>query len=173
MDIDTLRDLVTAFTYKQSLDRNFYWKKETEKIIEVSIFDYSLISDDKDNYTSGLDPEEEREVKEAIIAHEKNRNTHITIPRIEIKDRIALMQSYISQILDREDRIALEQNLNDIIQLSKGDMQVVKKGFRPGFAFDDLVYKNEKLKQSWYDYYYPIVKDKALSWLIEINNAGT
>ena len=67
IDEQTYKDLITAFSYKLTMETNFYWKKATNRLVEVSIFDYSLISECKDGYNSGLDPEEEREVKEAII----------------------------------------------------------------------------------------------------------
>ncbi len=170
IDEQTYRDLITAFSFKLTMETNFYWKKATKRLVEVSIFDYSLISDCKDNYDSGLDQEEEREVKEAIIASEKKRDTHLIIPRLSIDERIEIMNQFISIQTDQTKKQSLQTTLDKIINLQQSNpIDLLKNGFKIGFDLNNMTVKTSELSDTWTEFYRTQTKPYVDKWLKKIN----
>lgn len=170
IDEQTYRDLITAFSYKLTMETNFYWKKANRRLVEVSIFDYSLISDCKDNYDSGLDQEEEREVKEAIIASEKKRDTHLFIPRLSVDERIEIMNNFITIQTDLTKKKSLQTTLNKIIDLQQAKpIDLLKNGFKMGFDLNNLTVNTSELSDIWTEFYRKQTKPHVDKWLTEIN----
>ncbi len=166
----TMENLITAFSYKLTLETNFYWKVATNSLVEVSIFDYALVSECKENYNSGLDKEEEREVKEAIIAIEKKRTTHLFIPRISVDERTEIMNKFILTINDIEQKNVLKQTLNRLIELSGGKpINLIKNGFKIGFDLNDLTLNAKELSPVWSDFCREEIRYKVHNWLNTIN----
>lgn len=88
--------LTSAFAYSfTSMNEVFYLRRRDLKVIGVHIFDHALFSDCKSEYESGLTKEEENDIKEAIIANEKNYDTHILIPRLSKEQRFKIMSEFI------------------------------------------------------------------------------
>ena len=168
----TYRDLITAFSHKLTMETNFYWKKATDRLVEVSVFDYALISGCKDGYDSGLTAEEEREVKEAIIASEKKRDTHLFIPRLTIDERIDIMKRFISAQTDLEQKRSLQITLNKIIDLQASSMvNHIKNGFKVGFDLNNLIVNTSELCDAWTEFYRAQTIPYVDKWLKEINAA--
>ena len=161
-----MEDLVTAFSHKLTMETNFYWKKATKRVVEVSIFDYALISSEKHSYDSGLDADEEREIKEAIIASEKNRDTHLFIPRLSVDERIDLMNEFISAQKDPAQKTTLQNTLNQLIELSQAKpINLLKNGFKMGFDLNDLTLNSKDLTQAWTEFFRAEIKYKVNQWL--------
>ena len=163
----TIDDLITAFSYKLSMDRAFYWKKETNRLVEVSLLDYSLLSECKADYTSGLDQEGEREVKEAIIAITKERNTHLLIPRLTKDERINLMNDFIKVQKSDTIKIALQNTLDELITLSMDKSMIAsfRKGYAFGFDLDNLILHTPELANDWKAFYRSELKQTVEAWL--------
>lgn len=173
IDEHTYQDLVTAFSHKITLETSFYWKKAKRRIVEVSFLDYALISDGRYNYISGLNPEEEREIKEAIIANEKNQNTHLLIPRLSFEDRIEIMNLFIGIQTDAQYKSALQMTLNKIVDLKESKpIDLLKNGFKAGFDLDNLASKTDELKDSWIEFYRAQTKPHVDKWLREIETSS-
>lgn len=73
LDEQTRKDLLAAFTYEINMDQSFYWKLSTQRVIEVSVFDYFLLMEDEEEdehskHNSGLDADGEQELIEAMKA---------------------------------------------------------------------------------------------------------
>jgi hypothetical protein len=170
IDEQTYKDLVTAFSHKLTMETNFYWKKATKRLIEVSILDYALISDCKEGYESGLDPEEEKEVKEAIIANEKKGGTHLLIPRLSIDQRIEIMNHFIRIQADPKQKQILQTTLNKIIDLKQSKpIDLLKNGFKMGFDLNNLTVNLTELLDFWIEFYRTQTKTHVDKWLSEIN----
>src|SRR5690606_20602766 len=98
--------LISAFAYPfASMNETFYVRKKDLKVIGVHIFDHALVSECKSEYDSDLTKEEERDIKEAIIATEKNYETHIFIPRLTKEQRFEIMSDFIDSIKDFKDEL--------------------------------------------------------------------
>jgi hypothetical protein len=100
--VDTDIELLTsAFAYSFALlNEVFYLRKRDLKVVAVYITDYELISECKSTYESGLTQEEERDIKEALIAQEKNYDTHIEIPRLTKEERFEIIEEFIESTPD-------------------------------------------------------------------------
>lgn len=168
-DEQTYKDLITAFSHKLTIETSFYWKKATKRLVEVSVFDYALVSGDKYGYTSGLDPEEEREVKEAIIAKEKNQDTHLQIPRLTVPERIEIMNRFIKIQTDPNQKALLQTTLNKIIELQSNNKELLRKGFKWGFDMDNLIVHTKELSSSWIEFYRNETRFYVDKWLDEVN----
>ncbi len=172
IDEQTYKDLITAFSHKLTMETNFYWKKATRHLVEVSILDYALISDCKDGYESGLDPEEEREVKEAIIASEKKRDTHLFIPRLSVDQRIEIMSHFVRIQTDLKQKQILQTTLNKIIDLKESKpIDLLKNGFKMGFDLNNLTVNTAELLDSWTEFYRTQTIPHVDKWLSEINTS--
>lgn len=170
IDEQTYNDLITAFSHKLTIETNFYWKKATKRLVEVSMLDYALISDFKDGYDSGLDPEEEREVKEAIIASEKKRDTHLFIPRLSIDERIEIMNHFINIQTDLSKKQSLQTTLNKIINLNQSKpFDLLRNGFKMGFDLNNLTVNTVDLIDTWTEFYREHTKPFVDKWIVDIN----
>ncbi|UUC44573.1 hypothetical protein [Flavobacterium cerinum] len=168
---DTYNDLITAFSYKLTLESSFYWKKATNRLVEVFILDYALISDTDEDYNSGLDTEEEQEVKEAIIASEENSDTHLFIPRLSVDERIEIMKHFIQIQTDLNQKQSLENTLTTLINLKKAKpIDLIKNGFEMGFDFNNLTKNTKELTDSWIVFYRSQTKPFVDKWLTAIKN---
>lgn len=168
-DKQTYEDLITAFSHKLTIETNFYWKKTTRRLVEVSILDYFHISDCKDGYDSGLDPEEEREVKEAIIAIEKKRDTHLFVPRLSVDERIEIMKQFINIQTDPTKKQSLQTTLNKIIELKQSKpFDLFKNGFNMGFDLNNLTVNTGEMTDTWTEFYREHTKPFVDKWLVDI-----
>ena len=162
----TVEDLVSAFSHKLTMETDFYWKIKTRRVIEVSMLDYALVSDCIENYESGLDKNEEREIKEAIIAIEKKRNTHLSIPRTSTEERIEIMKKYISSMSNIEQKEILERRLDKLISFKDANMlELFQNGIKVGFDMNNLIIGNEELNESWTFFYRQEIKSNVNIWL--------
>jgi len=174
VDEQTYEDLITAFSHKLTMETNFYWKKSNRRIIEVSILDYALISDFENDYDSGVGPEEEREIKEAIIASEKKRDTHLFIPRLSVDERIKLMAKFISLQTDVRLKNSLQTTFNKIIEFKQSKpIDLLRNGFKMGFDINSLTVNTKELTNSWIEFYRTQIKSHVDKWLDEINASLT
>jgi len=170
IDEQTYQDLITAFSHKLTMETNFYWKKATSRLVEVSVLDYALISHCKDSYDSGLDPEEEREVKEAIIASEKKRDTHLFIPRISIDERIEIMNHFINIQTDPTKKQSLQITLSKIINFQQSKpIDLFRNGFKMGFDLNNLTVNTSELSDAWTEFYRTQTRPYVDKWLVDIN----
>ncbi len=169
IDEQTYTDLITAFSFKLTMETNFYWKRSTRRLVEVSVLDYALLSHCKDVYDSGLNPEEEREVKEAIIASEKKRDTHLYIPRLSIEERIAIMNRFIKIQTDHTKKQSLQTTLNKIIDLKQSKpIDLLKSDFKMGFDLNNLTVNTSELSDSWTKFYRTETKPYVDKWLADL-----
>jgi hypothetical protein len=161
--------LISAFAYSfASMNESFYLRKRDFKVIGVHLFDHSLVSDCKSEYSSGLNPEEEIDIKEAIIANEKNYDTHIFIPRLTKEERFEMMQQFLESAVDYKER--LYGNLKSLIDSTKKyGIEFRKIGIMAGVEMEYLTngIEDEKLKLKWTEFYRDKTKSIAISWLKE------
>ncbi len=164
--------LISAFSYSfASMNETFYLRKRDLKVIGVHMFDYSLVSECKSEYNSGLDKDEERDIKEAIIANEKNYDTHIFIPRLSKDERIEIMQEFIKSKSDNKK--VMESNLKDLIKSAEEyNSEFYKKGIKAGIEMEYLTngVKSKNVKSEWRNFYRDKVKIIALKWLDQQKN---
>lgn len=161
--------LISAFSYPYvSMNETFFLRKEDLKVIGVHIFDYSLVSECKSEYESGLTNEEERDIKQAIIANEKNYNTHLLIPRLSKEERFEIMSKFIE--LTDTYKSELQENLKDLIDSTENyGIECYKKGIKPGVEMDYLTngIDDEEIKSLWKAFYRSQTKIIASAWLDE------
>ncbi len=170
MDEQTYNDLITAFSFRLTMETSFYWKKATKRLIEVSILDYALVSGCKDEYESGLDPAEKKEVIEAIIANEKKRDTHLFIPRLTVDERIGIMKHFVRIQLEPVQRQSLQATLNKIIETQKlNPIELLRNGFKMGFDLNNLTVNTTELMNPWTEFYRAQTIPFIDKWLNEIN----
>ncbi|TSJ46632.1 hypothetical protein [Fluviicola chungangensis] len=147
--------LISAFAYPfASMNETFYLRKEDLKVIGVHIFDYSLVSECKSEYESGLTDEEERDIKQAIIAHEKNYDTHLFIPRLSKEERFEMMSKFIE--LTDAYKSELHENLQALIDSTKNyGIECYKKGIKPGVEMEYLTngIDDGEIKSLWTEFY--------------------
>ncbi|MBX2843571.1 MAG: hypothetical protein KTR26_17495 [Flammeovirgaceae bacterium] len=159
--------LISAFAYSfASMNETFYLRKRDFKVIGVHVMDFALVSECKSDYYSGLSRDEERDIKEAIIANEKNYDTHIFIPRLTKEERFEIMKQFIESTDDFKER--LNKNYNDLINsVKKYGIEFFKKGIKAGVEMDYLTngIDDEKLKSDWGEFYRNKTKIIALAWL--------
>ncbi len=159
--------LISAFSYSfASLNETFYLRKRDLKVIGVHMLDYSLVSECKSQYNSGLSHQMERDIKEAIIANEKNYDTHIFIPRLSKEERFEIMHEFIE--LNPKFKKELKNNLNKLLESTKNyGNEFYKQGIKPGVEMKYLTngIKNKKLKSHWIKFYRNKTKPIALAWL--------
>ena len=118
--------LISAFAYSySSMMESFYLRKRDLKVIGVHMFDESLVSECKSEYDSGVSKEEEKDIVEAIIAREKDYDTHILIPRLSPKQRIEIMREFLEMNDKFSDK--LNQNLQDIIDSIERNSKSIKE----------------------------------------------
>ena len=166
IDEETLSDLITAFSCKLSLNNSFYWKKKTKKVIEVTMFDLGWFGETVDD----LDIETKNEIEEAINASEKKLKTHIIIPSLDIKDRLEIINKFISLQENLEDKKNLESNLESMTNVEESNkILLFKKGFSMCYDFNDLTIDCEHLAKTWEDFYKKEVNMKVQEWLQKIN----
>lgn len=172
IDEQTYKDLITAFSFKLTMETSFYWKKATRRLIEVSVLDYALVSDCKNGYESGLDPEEEREVKETIIAIEKKRDTHLLIPRLSVEERIELMNKFVLLQTESKLKNSLQTTLNRILEFRQSKpIDFLKNGFKMGFDLNNLTVNTIELSDSWIEFYRMQTRSYVDKWLNDINTS--
>ena len=159
--------LITAFTYSfASLNQNFYLRKRDFKVIGVHIFDYSLISECKAEYNSGLTKEEERDIKEAIIANEKGYDTHIFIPRLTKEKRFEIITDFVGSTEKFKEK--LEVNYQTLVYSTKNyGVEFHRKGIKVGVDMEYLTngIEEESFKSKWTEFYRSRTKNIALKWL--------
>lgn len=159
--------LITAFSYSYSLlNETFYLRKKDFKIVGVHVMDYALISECKSEYDSGLTADEERDIKEAIIASEKNYDTHIIIPRLTKTERLDIIKEFLN-CADKY-RKHLKKNYKDLINSSKKyRIKYYKKNIKPGIELEYLTngIDDDEFKNDWTRFYRDKVKIMALDWL--------
>lgn len=164
--------LISAFTYSfASMTETFYLRKRDLKIVGVHIFDHSLLSECKTEYNSGLTNEEERDVKEAIIANEKNYSTHIIIPRLSKEERFEMMSKFIDSAINN--KAELNQNLTDLMNSTKNyGMDFYRKGIKPGVEMEYLTngIDDEQIKSQWTEFYRSQTMIIAVAWLDQQKN---
>lgn len=159
--------LIAAFAYPfASMNETFYLRKEDLKVIGVHVFDYSLVSECQWEYESGLTNEEERDIKEAIIANEKNYDTHLLIPRLSKEERFEMMSKFIE--LNETYKSELYENLQALIDSTKNyGIEFYKKGIQPGVEMEYLTngIDSEEIKSQWTEFYRSQTKIIAAAWL--------
>ncbi len=159
--------LISAFAYSYvSMNETFYLRKEDLKVIGVHIFDYSLVSECKSEYESGLTNEEERDIKEAIIANEKNYDTHLFIPRLSKEERFEMMSKFIES--NETYKSELQENLKTLIDSTeKYGIEFYKKGIKPGVEMEYLTngINDKEIKSLWTAFYRSQTKIIATAWL--------
>jgi uncharacterized membrane protein YphA (DoxX/SURF4 family) len=159
--------LISAFAYSfASMNETFYLRKEDLKVIGVHIFDYSLVSECKSEYKSGLTKDEESDIKKAIIANEKNYDTHILIPRLSKEERFEIMSEFIE--LNDTYKAELDENFKVLIGSTKNyGIEFYKKGIQPGVEMENLTngIDDEKIKSQWTEFYRNKTKIIAITWL--------
>ncbi len=164
--------LISAFAYSfASMNETFYLRKRDLKVIGVHIFDNSLVSECKAEYESGLTKEEERDIKEAIIANEKNYDTHIFIPRLTKEQRFDIMSDFINSIEDYKDK--LNANYKSLIDSTENyGIEFYKKGIKAGVEMEYLTngIENENLKSKWTEFYRKKTRTIALEWFNKEKN---
>ena len=147
--------LISAFAYSYALmNETFYLRKKDLKVIGVHLHDYSLVSECKSEYDSGLTKDEERDIKEAIIADEKKYDTHIMIPRLTREQRFEIMKNFIDGV-DQYHKV-LSENLNDLIDSADNyGIEFFKKGIRAGVEMTHLTHgiDDEEFVDRWGDFY--------------------
>ncbi len=165
--ITDIEFLISAYAYPfTSLNETFYLRKKDLKIIGVHVFDYSLVSECKSEYETGLSKEEEKDIKEAIIANEKDYDTHILIPRLSKEQRFEIMQAFIEINLKFQKK--LNANLEDLIKSTQNyGIEFYKKGVKSGVEMEYLIngIKSKKIKSKWTKFYRNKTKAIAISWL--------
>lgn len=165
--------LISAFVYSfASMNDTFYLRKRDLKVIGVHIFDNSLVSKCKSEYESGLTKEEERDIVEAIIANEKNYDTHIFIPRLTKEQRFEIMSEFINSIVEHKDE--LKRNYKSLIDSTENyGIEFYKKGIKAGVEMEYLTngIEDENLKTTWTEFYRNKTKTTALEWFEKQKNA--
>ncbi|MEQ9090649.1 MAG: hypothetical protein RIE52_06135 [Balneola sp.] len=164
--------LISAFAYSfASMNETFYLRKRDLRVIGVHIFDHSLISECKSEYDSGLSKEEERDIKEAIIAIEKNYDTHIFIPRLTKEQRFEIMSDFIDSVEDF--KLELNRNFKLLIDSTENyGIEFYKKGIKAGVEMEFLTIgiEDENLKAKWTEFYRDKTKTIALEWFEKEKN---
>lgn len=164
--------LVSAFAYSfASMNETFYLRKRDLKVIGVHIFDHSLVSDCKSEYDSGLTKDEERDIKEAIIANEKNYETHIFIPRLTKEQRFEIMAEFIDSINKYKEELISNRKI--LIESTENyGAEFYKKGIKPGVEMEYLTsgIEDENFKSNWTEFYRIKTKFIALEWLKKEKN---
>ena len=162
--------LISAFTYPfTSMNESFYLRKRDLKVIGVHIFDHTLVSDCKYEYESGLTNEEERDIKEAIIANEKNYDTHVFIPRLTKEERFEMMKGFIASSTDFKEK--LNDNLKSLIDSTENyGIEFYKKGIKTGVEMEYLTngIDDEGIKSRWTEFYRSKTKPIAIAWLNKV-----
>ncbi len=164
--------LISAFAYSfASMNETFYLRKRDLKVIGVHIFDHSLVSECKAEYKSGLSKEEERDIKEAIIANEKNYDTHIFIPRLTKEQRFQIMSDFIDSSTDFKEKLI--ENYQSLIDSTKNyGIECYKKGIKAGVEMEYLIngIKDEHIKSKWTEFYRSKTKTIAIEWFEKEKN---
>ena len=164
--------LISAFAYSfASMNETFYLRKRDLKVIGVHIFDHSLISECKSEYQSGLSKEEERDIKEAKIANEKNYDTHIFIPRLTKEQRFEIMSDFIDSSTDFKEK--LKENYKSLIDSTENyGIEFYKKGIKAGVEMEYLTngIKDENIKSKWTKFYRNKTKTIAIEWFEKEKN---
>ena len=172
--VDTDIELLTsAFAYSFALlNEVFYLRKRDLKVVAVYMTDYALISECKTTYESGLTKDEERDIKEAIIAQEKNYDSHIVIPRLTKEERFEIIEQFIQSTADFNQQ--LKENYRELVSSTeKYGLEFYKKGITAGVEMEYLTsgIDDQNIKSSWTAFYRAKTKMKALNWLEEQKNA--
>lgn len=159
--------LISAFAYSfASMNEVFYLRKRDLKVIGVHAFDHALFSDYKSEYESGLTKEEENDIKEAIIANEKNYDTHILIPRLSKEQRFKIMSEFIdSESKYKEELFKNRKVLIDSVENYGAEFYI--KGIKPGVEMEYFTngIDDEDFKSKWVEFYRNKTKIIALDWL--------
>ena len=165
--------LISAFAYSSALmNETFYLRKRDLKVIGVHIFDNILVSECRSAYKSGLTKDEERDIKEAIIANEKNYDTHIFIPRLTKEQRFKIMSDFIDSSTDYIEELIENQEVL-IESADNYGVAFFKKGIKPGLEMEDLTngIDNRKFKSEWTRFYRNRTRNIALEWFEKEKNA--
>ena len=161
--------LISAFAYPySSLMETFYLRKRDLKVVGVHMFDYSLVYERGSGYKTGLTPEQDRDIKEAIIASEKDYDTHVVIPRLQPEERFQIMNEFVS--LHPKFERKLKSNVELLMKsVTEYDESFRKKGIKHGVSMEYLTHKinSSQLKSDWTKFYREKVKTIALGWLEE------
>lgn len=164
--------LTSAFAYPfASMNETFYLRKKDLKVIGVHLFDNSLVSECKTEYDSGLSKQQERDIKEAIIAIEKGYGTHIYIPRLSKQERFEIMSEFNESTIDYKEE--LNGNFKTLIASTENyGIEFYKKGIKPGVEMEYLTdgINDEKIKSQWTDFYRQKTKVIAVKWLDQQKN---
>ncbi|MGX1927764.1 hypothetical protein [Flagellimonas sp. 2504JD4-2] len=164
--------LISAFAYSfASMNETFFLRKRDLKVIGVHIFDHSLVSECKSDYNSGLSKDQERDVKEAIIAKEKNYDTHISIPRLTKEQRFEIMSDFIDS--NRDFKEELNRNYESLVDSTENyGIEFYKKGIKAGVEMEYLTngLEDENLKTKWTKFYRNKIRTIALEWFEKEKN---
>ncbi|UTW65736.1 hypothetical protein KFE94_13900 [bacterium SCSIO 12643] len=159
--------LISAFAYPFSLmNESFYLRKRDLKVIGVHIFDYELVDESNSEYDSGLTQREERDIKEAIIAKEKNYDSHIDIPRLTIEERFEIMTDFIESTSEFKEE--LRNNKKTLIESTENyGIEFYKKGIKKGIEMEYLTkgIEDKDFNSKWSEFYRNRIKTIALEWL--------
>jgi hypothetical protein len=171
MDEVNIEFLISAFIYSiSSLNEVFYLRKRDQKVIGVHIFDCFLLEEDE-SYYSGLTKEEEHDIKEAIVASEEQRDTHVSIPRLTKGERFEIINEFIESEAAYHFKSKLHDNYKELIASGEErNLGAYVKGFTPGVVLGDLVngLDDEEFKAKWTEFYRNKTRAKALAWLKDI-----
>ncbi len=159
--------LISAFAYSySSLNETFYLRKRDLKVIGVHVLDHSLVSDCKSKYDSGLTKAEENDIKEAIIANEKNYDTHVFIPRLTKEERFEIITEFIA--LNNNFKEELNRNYKTLIDSTENyGIEFYKRRIKAGVEMEYLTngIDNNDLKSQWTRFYRDKTKAIATTWL--------
>lgn len=147
------------------MNESFYLRKRDLKLIGVHIFDHALVSECKGDYNSGLTKEEERDIKEVIIANEKNYDTHSIIPRLTKEQRFKMMSDFIDSVQDFKEE--LKKNYNSLVDSADNyGIEFYKRGIKAGVEMEYLTngIEDEIFKSKWTEFYRKNTKPIALEW---------
>lgn len=160
--------LIAAFTYSYaSMNQMFYLRKRDLKVVGVHMFDNALLEGGSD-YDSGLSLEEERDIKEAMIAERKNYDTHIYIPRLTKEQRFEMIEAFIETC--SSNKTALLENCK-LLKASTENYgaEFYKRGIKPGVEMEGLMFgiEEEETQSAWTHFYTDKTRAIAVQWLDE------
>ncbi|WP_319503213.1 hypothetical protein [uncultured Draconibacterium sp.] len=130
-----------------------------------------MVSECKSEYDSGLSKEEERDIKEAIIANEENYDTHIFIPRLTKEQRFEIMSDFIDSNTDYKEKLL--KNRDFLVESTKNyGAEFYKKGIKPGVEMEYLTNEidDKNFKSKWTKFYRDKTKTIAIEWFEKEKN---
>jgi hypothetical protein len=130
--------LISAFAYSfELLNEVFYLRKRDPRVVAVHMTDYALVSECRSTYQSGLTKDEERDIKEAIIAQEKKYDSHIEIPRLAKEERFEIIEQFIQSTADFNQQ--LNENYRELVRSTeKYGLEFYMKGIVAGVEMEYL-----------------------------------